>query len=134
MRGTVAGALALLAVLGCGGLAGAAHAAPRARSAADSPAARRASRAQQVARAAVELKKLGLYKGDTSGKWSPELHEAVRAFQRSHGLKETGRLNRDTRAALGLEPGARKTSRAKVTRASRDTTDAEDPTRPDDMP
>ena len=61
---------------------------------------------EQVAQAAAALKKLGLYSGDTSGKWNPDLHAAVSAFQKRHGLKETGRLNKETRKALGLDDGA----------------------------
>ena len=87
------------------GSAAAARAAVRGSS--GTASARGSERAQEVGRAAVALQKLGFYKGDTGGAWSPELHEAVRAFQKSRGLKTTGRLNRDTRAALGLEPAAK---------------------------
>src|SRR5262245_57836645 len=86
----------------CGATTG--GAAPRAKARAAKSSS--GSRAQLVARAAVALQKLGLYHGDTSGKWSRELHEAVQTFQKSHDLKTTGRLNKETRLALGLEGGA----------------------------
>src|SRR5215469_5899853 len=36
------------------------------------------------------------------GKSGPETRAAIEAFQKAHGLKATGRLNRETRAALGI--------------------------------
>ena len=87
------------AACACGAVA---QAAP-AKSAKQAKAGRSASARDQVAKAATALKKQGLYKGDVSGKWSPELHAAVEAFQKSHGLKETGRLNKETRKALGID-------------------------------
>ncbi|MBI5835706.1 MAG: peptidoglycan-binding protein [Candidatus Eisenbacteria bacterium] len=93
-----------------------------ARASGEQASVRSGARAQEVGRAAVALQKLGFYKGDTGGAWSPELHEAVRAFQKSRGLKATGRLNRDTRSALGLEPATKQSGKgdgaAKASRAS----------------
>jgi len=36
------------------------------------------------------------------GKSGPETRAAIEAFQKAHGLKATGRLNKPTRAALGI--------------------------------
>jgi hypothetical protein len=101
MRRWVLAALVLLGMLGSA--VGVASAATPSKKPAGAAASRKAGRAQEVARAAVALKKLGLYQGDTSGKWCPELHEAIRGFQKSRALKVTGRLNHDTRVALGME-------------------------------
>ncbi len=60
-------------------------------------------RAEQLARTCTALKRLGFYKGEVVQKWSPELHQSVAEFQKSRGLKSTGRLNKETRLALGLE-------------------------------
>src|SRR5207244_13169870 len=96
-----------LAVLGLGALGAAAapaQGAPRARKETATSRKAGASRTEMLSRAAAALKKLGLYHGETGGKWNPDLHAAMRSFQKSHGLKTTGRLNRDTRRALGIEP------------------------------
>jgi peptidoglycan hydrolase-like protein with peptidoglycan-binding domain len=111
MRRCVLAALVLLGMLGSA--VGVASAAPPSKNPTGAAAARKAGRAQEVARAAVALKKLGLYQGDVSGKWCPELHEAIRAFQKSHGLKVSGRLNRDTRVALGLEEAQARPGRSR---------------------
>jgi len=101
MRMWMPAVVAVLGMLWLGLGVGPAAGAPK--SAAGTAAARKAGRAQEVSRAALALKKLGLYQGDTSGKWCPELHDALKDFQKGRGLKVTGRLNRETRIALGLE-------------------------------
>ena len=60
------------------------------------------ARAEMLLKAGSALKKLGFYKGEPSGNWGAELRGATEAFQKSRGLKVTGRLNQDTRTALGL--------------------------------
>ncbi len=46
------------------------------------------------------LKDLGLFGGPVDNKMSPELTEAVRAFQEENGLEATGTLDKDTRQKI----------------------------------
>ena len=73
----------------------------------DRAAARKTNpaRAEMILQASTALKKLGFYKGEPSGKWGSEIRGATEAFQKSRGLKVTGRLNQDTRTALGMAEG-----------------------------
>ena len=59
--------------------------------------------AEIVAAAQDELSLEGYYHGPIDGLFSPEMHRAVRDFQRDNGLNVTGYLTRETRNALGLE-------------------------------
>jgi peptidoglycan hydrolase-like protein with peptidoglycan-binding domain len=47
------------------------------------------------------LKAEGLYKGKVDGKSGPLTIAAIQAFQKRHGLKQTGWLDQDTTRALG---------------------------------
>ncbi|HJT86358.1 MAG TPA: peptidoglycan-binding domain-containing protein [Bryobacteraceae bacterium] len=49
-----------------------------------------------------ELKDQGYYRGRVDGIMGPETHRAIREYQRSENLAETGRLNRATASSLGL--------------------------------
>jgi hypothetical protein len=46
----------------------------------------------------------GYNAGPTDGQWGPATEDAVRKFQRSTGLPETGQLERSTLDALGVAP------------------------------
>ena len=46
----------------------------------------------------------GYNAGPTDGQWGPATEDAVRRFQRSTGLPETGQLERSTLDALGVAP------------------------------
>jgi Putative peptidoglycan binding domain len=48
----------------------------------------------------------GYNAGPTDGQWGPATEDAVRRFQRSTGLPETGQLERSTLDALGVAPRA----------------------------
>jgi peptidoglycan hydrolase-like protein with peptidoglycan-binding domain len=61
----------------------------------------------------TKLKELGLYKGEVTGFKNPETAEALRAYQKQNGLKETGTLSAETREKFGLP--ARKTAAKKAT-------------------
>jgi len=37
------------------------------------------------------------------GQWGKETREAIKSFQKESGMKPTGRLNKETRAKLGLK-------------------------------
>ena len=55
-----------------------------------------------VVAAQERLAREGYYRGESDGAFSPEMRQALWAYQRSHGLRITGYLNRDTLAAMGL--------------------------------
>ncbi len=61
------------------------------------------ARGEMILKASAALKKLGFYKGEPGSKWSAEIRGATEAFQKNRGIKVTGRLNKDTRRALGIE-------------------------------
>jgi hypothetical protein len=65
------------------------------------PAALAAGRDPQVAGLQVALRAQGLYHGAIDAIAGPETVAAVREFQHSHGLRETGRTDARTRRALG---------------------------------
>jgi len=46
------------------------------------------------------LQQQGMYKGNVDGVWGPETENAVRGYQRDHGMMATGALNAPTLAAL----------------------------------
>ena len=46
------------------------------------------------------LKNAGFYQGTVDGKMGPQTHEAVKEFQRIHGLKEDGVVGKQTWAKL----------------------------------
>ena len=46
------------------------------------------------------LKNAGFYQGAVDGKWGPKTREAVKEFQRVHGLKDDGVVGRHTWAKL----------------------------------
>jgi peptidoglycan hydrolase-like protein with peptidoglycan-binding domain len=48
----------------------------------------------------TSLQQQGLYKGSLDGVWGPETENAVRGYQRDHGMMATGALNAPTLAAL----------------------------------
>lgn len=55
-----------------------------------------------VAAAQEELTQLGYYNGGIDGAFGPMTSAAVQRFQQDNGLPVTGRLDRNTRASLGL--------------------------------
>lgn len=55
-----------------------------------------------VAASQEQLAELGYYNGVIDGVFGPMTGTAVRRFQRDYGLPVTGRLDRNTRATLGI--------------------------------
>jgi Putative peptidoglycan binding domain len=55
-----------------------------------------------VVAAQERLAREGYYYGESDGGLGPEMRQALRAYQSSHGLHVTGYLDRDTVAAMGL--------------------------------
>jgi peptidoglycan hydrolase-like protein with peptidoglycan-binding domain len=63
--------------------------------------ARQSMNADRVKQAQQKLKDSGDYKGQVDGKLGPQTAMAVKQYQQKNGLKQTGRLDRDTLAKLG---------------------------------
>lgn len=59
-----------------------------------------------VVAAQERLAREGFYHGESNGAFSPEMRQALRRYQSSHGLNMTGYLDRDTLGAMGLQRGA----------------------------
>jgi hypothetical protein len=55
-----------------------------------------------VVAAQERLAREGYYRGESDGALGPEMRQALRGYQSSHGLRVTGYLDRDTVAAMGL--------------------------------
>jgi peptidoglycan hydrolase-like protein with peptidoglycan-binding domain len=68
------------------------------------PGAESAS-AEDIKKVQEALKSKGLYKGPINGVMESQTSEALKAFQQDRGLKATGVLDDDTKAALGLGQG-----------------------------
>lgn len=62
-------------------------------------------RSETVLHAQQALQSQGLYEGRIDGRDGPRTHQAVMQFQSQHGLRQTGRLDRETLAALGSTGG-----------------------------
>jgi peptidoglycan hydrolase-like protein with peptidoglycan-binding domain len=58
----------------------------------------------QLRQVQQELKSAGLYKGRIDGLMGPQTRHAVAQFQQQNGLRQTGRLDRQTLAALLKSP------------------------------
>lgn len=78
--------------------------------AAQSDAAKGAAKGQAAAgnkqqlRAVQEvLKERGMYEGEVDGIMGPKTQAALREFQKKEGLQETGRLDQQTMARLGVD-------------------------------
>jgi len=54
----------------------------------------------KITKAQEALKALGTYQGEVTGTMDEATTTAVKAFQKEKGLKETGKLNKKTMAAL----------------------------------
>ena len=50
------------------------------------------------------LHELGYYTGGIDGQWGPQAEGALRRFQQASGIEVSGRINRQTVAAMGLDP------------------------------
>ena len=59
-----------------------------------------------VVAAQERLAREGYYRGETDGAFSPEMRQALRRYQSSHGLQTTGYLDTDTLGSMGLRQGA----------------------------
>ena len=59
-----------------------------------------------VVAAQERLAREGYYRGESNGTFGPEMRQALWRYQRSHGLRVTGFLDRDTLGSMGLERGA----------------------------
>lgn len=55
-----------------------------------------------ISKAQAKLGQEGFYEGAVDGEWNRELSRAIRDFQRSRGLRITGLLDGNTRAALAI--------------------------------
>lgn len=55
-------------------------------------------------KAQATLNARGFKAGPANGRTNPQTRQALRQFQKSENLEETGRLNPGTLAALGMEP------------------------------
>src|SRR5207244_12976415 len=55
-----------------------------------------------IAAAQERLARQGYYRGETDGVLSPEMQKAVRRYQNTNGLRQTGDLDSDTLAVMGL--------------------------------
>ena len=55
-----------------------------------------------IAAAQERLARQGYYRGETDGVLSPEMQKAVRSYQSTNGLRQTGYLDSDTLAVMGL--------------------------------
>jgi hypothetical protein len=59
-----------------------------------------------VVAAQERLAREGYYQGESDGAFSPEMRQAIRRYQSSHGLSMTGYLDTDTLGTMGLRRGA----------------------------
>lgn len=57
---------------------------------------------EQVTQAQEMLKGKGIFNGEATGKYSPELRTAIRSYQKDNGLRSTGALNRATLEKMGI--------------------------------
>ncbi len=55
---------------------------------------------EQIREIQQQLKEAGFYKGSIDGQLGPQTAEAIREYQKSHGLPQTGRLDEPTRQLL----------------------------------
>jgi len=58
-----------------------------------------------IAAAQERLASQGYYRGEADGVLSPEMQKAVRRYQSTNGLRQTGYLDSDTLAIMGLSKG-----------------------------
>jgi hypothetical protein len=66
---------------------------------------------QDIRQAQEALKNQGHDPGPIDGVMGPQTRQALRAFQSSNGLKQTGMLNAETKQKLNIEDGSTKGSR-----------------------
>jgi hypothetical protein len=55
-----------------------------------------------IAAAQERLARQGYYRGETDGVLSAEMQKAIRRYQNTNGLRQTGELDSDTLAVMGL--------------------------------
>jgi hypothetical protein len=58
-----------------------------------------------IVAAQERLARQGYYRGDTDGVLSPEMQKAIRRYQSTNGLRQTGYLDSDTLSVMGLTKG-----------------------------
>jgi peptidoglycan hydrolase-like protein with peptidoglycan-binding domain len=58
-----------------------------------------------VVAAQERLARQGYYRGETDGVLSAEMQNAIRRYQSTNGLRQTGELDSDTLAVMGLSKG-----------------------------
>jgi Putative peptidoglycan binding domain len=58
-----------------------------------------------IVAAQERLARQGYYRGETDGVLSPEMQKAIKRYQNTNGLRQTGQLDSDTLAIMGLSNG-----------------------------
>jgi peptidoglycan hydrolase-like protein with peptidoglycan-binding domain len=58
-----------------------------------------------IVAAQERLARQGYYRGETDGEVSAEMQKAVKRYQSTNGLRQTGDLDSDTLAIMGLSNG-----------------------------
>ena len=58
-----------------------------------------------IVAAQERLARQGYYRGETDGVLSPEMQKALKRYQSTNGLRQTGELDSDTLAVMGLSKG-----------------------------
>jgi hypothetical protein len=59
-----------------------------------------------IVAAQERLARQGYYRGETDGMLSAEMQKAIRRYQNTNGLRQTGDLDSDTLAVMGLSQGS----------------------------
>jgi peptidoglycan hydrolase-like protein with peptidoglycan-binding domain len=60
--------------------------------------------AAEIRNLQARLGQLGYYRGPVDGVWGPGMQSALQRFQQSSGIQVSGRLNRQSVTAMGLNP------------------------------
>ena len=96
---------------------------------AQSPRMGRMGNRQDVRAAQEALKAKGFDPGEIDGRMGPRTQAAISEFQRSAGLRETGRFDRDTRSQLGISTNGMDTTGREEGNPSRNRPSSEQPSR-----
>jgi hypothetical protein len=94
---------------------------------AQSPRMGRMGNGQDVRAAQEALKAKGFDPGEIDGRMGPRTQAAISEFQRSAGLRETGRFDQDTRSQLGIGSNGMDTTGREEGNSSRNRPSSEQP-------